>query len=85
MSTISDTNYFYSISTIKAALNKAISSVTDNIECYSAHPDKDFTRNRKMSCEDLIRFIFQLSNKTVQSALMSASQDIDSMPSSSAI
>lgn len=85
MSTISDTNYYYSVSTIKQALDKAIASVTDNIDCYSVHAGKDFTRNRKMSCGDLIRFIFQLSNKTVQSTLLTAFPDIDSMPSASAV
>lgn len=40
MSAISNNNYFYSASTIRSALERAISSVSDNIACYCADPDR---------------------------------------------
>ena len=65
MSAISNNNYFYSASTIRSALERAISSVSDNIACYCADPVSDFTRNRKLNCSDLIHYILHLSNKTI--------------------
>ena len=85
MSTISNHNYFYSLSTIRSALERAISSVSDNISCYCADPVSDFTRNRKLCCSDLIHYILHLSNKTIQSDMMDYFSDIDDMPSASAV
>ena len=80
MSTISNNTYFYSASTIRSALERAISSVSDNIACYCADPVSDFTRNRKLNCSDLIHYILHLSNKTIQSDMMNYFSDIDDMP-----
>ena len=85
MSTISNNNYFYSLSTIRSALERAISSVSDNISCYCADPVSDFTRNRKLNCSDLIHYILHLSNKTIRSDMMNYFSDIDDMPSASAV
>lgn len=85
MSAISNNNYFYSASTIRSALERAISSVSDNIACYCADPVSDFTRNRKLNCSDLIHYILHLSNKTIRSDMMNYFSDIDDMPSASAV
>ena len=85
MSAISNNNYYYSPSTIYAALEKSISSVSENIACYSADPVSDFTRNRKLGCSELIHYILHLSNKTIQSDMMDYFSDMDDMPSASAI
>ncbi len=85
MSTISNNNYYYSIATIKSMLNKAISSVCDNINCYSTSPGKAFTRNRKLNCEAMIRYILQLSDKSIQSDLMNRFLTFEDMPSASAL
>lgn len=85
MSTISNNNFYYSIASIKFALDKAISSVCDNIDCYSASPGKDFTRNRKLNSDNMIRYILQLSNKSIQSDLMNRFLVSEDMPSASAL
>ena len=85
MSTISNNTYFYSASTIRSALERAISSVSDNIACYCADPVSDFTRNRKLNCSDIIHYILHLSNKTIRSDMMNYFSDIDDMPSASAV
>ena len=85
MSAISNNTYFYSASTIRSALERAISSVSDNIACYCADPVSDFTRNRKLDCSDLIHYILHLSNKTIRSDMMNYFSDIDDMPSASAV
>lgn len=84
MSAISNNNYFYSASTIRSALERAISSVSENIACYSSDPVSDFTRNRKLSCSNLIYYILHLSSKTIQSDMMNYSSDVDDLPSASA-
>ena len=43
MSTISNNNYFYSLSTIRSALERAISSVSDNISCYCCQSQENLT------------------------------------------
>ena len=77
MSTISNNNYYYSASTVHSVLEKAISSVSENIACYSSDPVSDFTRNRKLSCSNLIHYILHLSNKTIQSDMMDYFSDVD--------
>ena len=81
MSAISNNNYYYSVSTIYSALEKSISSVSENIACYSADPVSDFTRNRKLGCSELIHYILHLSNKTIQSDMMDYFSDMDDLPS----
>lgn len=85
MSTISNNNFYYSIASIKSTLDKAISIVYDNIDCYSTSPGKDFTRNRKFNCTDTIKYMLQLSNKSIQSDLMNHFLVSEDMPSSSAL
>ena len=85
MSTISNNNYYYSASTVHSALEKAVSSLSENIACYSSDPVSDFTRNRKLNCSNLIHYILHLSNKTIQSGLMDYFSDIDDMPFASVI
>lgn len=43
MSAISNNNYYYSASTIHSALEKAVSSLSENVACYSSDPVSDFT------------------------------------------
>ena len=85
MSAISNNNYYCSASTVHAALEKAVSSLSENIACYSSDPVSDFTRNRKLNCSNLIHYILHLSNKTIQSGLMDYFSDIDDIPSASVI
>ena len=73
MSAISNNNYFYSASTIRSALERAISSVSENIACYSSDPVSDFTRNRKHSCSNLIYYILLLTSMTYRLLLPSLS------------
>ncbi|MDO4271985.1 MAG: IS4 family transposase [Candidatus Saccharibacteria bacterium] len=75
---------FFSPSTIKNRLYKAIDYVSHNVQSYCFDPISNFTRKRKLSCADVIRYSIRLSNKSIQSEFLIFFQEIDSMPSPSA-
>lgn len=78
-------NYYYSPSSIRAGLDRAIRMVSDNIACYCSDPGVNFTRSRKMDCTALIHYLIQLSDRSVSSDLMNRYEYVDDMPSASAV
>ena len=78
-------NYYYSPSSIRAGLDRAVSYVSDNIACYCTDPGIAFTRNRKLGCEALIHYLIQLSDRSLSSDLMNYYDFIEDMPSASAV
>ena len=78
-------NYYYSPSTIRGFLDRAISTVSDNIACYCSDPGFSFTRNRKISSKDLMYYLIQLSDKSIHSDLMYRYDTLEEMPSASAV
>ncbi len=78
-------NYYYSPSSIRNGLDRAISMVSDNIACYCSDPGIDFTRSRKMDCTALIHYLIQLSDRSVNSDLMNRYEYVGNMPSASAV
>lgn len=69
-------------------LNAFISSikmVCDNIACYCNDPVSDFTRKRKLPVETLIHFIIQMQSISLNSELYEYFNDIDSLPTASAL
>lgn len=69
-------------------LNAFISSikmVCDNIACYCNDLVSDFTRKRKLPVETLIHFIIQMQSISLNSELYEYFNDIDSLPTASAL
>ena len=85
MSTISNNNYYYSISTIRHILDMAINNLIENKDFHVRNISKDFTRNRKVNCKTLIELMLQLSSKTMQSDLMDFFNSVEDMPTASAV
>lgn len=54
---------------IKALFSSAVDSVASTISKYSVHPDKDFTRQKKLPPDKLITFLVS------QGSSVSASKD----------
>ena len=65
--------------------NRSIKMVCSNIACYCNDPVSDFTRKRKLPVETLIHFIIQMQSKSVNSELCEYFNDIDSLPTASAL
>lgn len=63
----------------------SIKMVCSNIACYCNDPVSDFTRKRKLPVETLIHFIIQMQSKSVNSELCEYFNDIDSLPTASAL
>ncbi len=81
-------NYYYSASTIRANLDRAIKAVGSSIACYCSDPGiagTAFTRKRKMGCEDLMYYLIQLSEKSLGSDLMERFKSVEEMPYPSAV
>lgn len=78
-------NYYYSPSTIRGILDRAIRTVSDNIACYSKDPGFSFTRKRKIDSTDLMYYLIQLSDKSINSDLLYRYNSLENMPSASAI
>ena len=55
---------------VKKKLKLSISHIVNNKEAFVRHPDKDFTRNRKLSFENLINFFLNLGGKDIGSELL---------------
>lgn len=70
---------------ILSIFNRSIKMVSDNIACYCNDPTSDFTRKRKISAETLIHFIIQMQSKSLNSELCEYFNDIDSLPTASAL
>ena len=78
-------NYYYSPSTIRGFLDRAIKTVSDNIACYCNDPGISFTRKRKVNSADLMYYLIQLSDRSINSDLMYRYDSLAEMPSASAI
>lgn len=78
-------NYYYSPSTIRSFLDRAIKTVSDSIACYCSDPGISFTRSRKVNSADLMYYLIQLSDRSINSDLMYRYDSVEKMPSSSAI
>ena len=65
--------------------NRSIKMVCSNIACYCNDPVSDFTRKRKLPAETLIHFIVQMQSKSLNSELCEYFNDIDSLPTASAL
>lgn len=78
-------DYHYSASAIQQHLDHAISHVTENIGCYCSDPGVDFTRKRKFGCEELIKYLIHLSDRSINSDLMNYYDSVKTMPSASAV
>jgi len=78
-------NYYYSPSTIRGFLDRAIKTVSDNIACYCNDPGISFTRRRKVNSADLMYYLIQLSDRSINSDLMYRYDSLAEMPSASAI
>ena len=63
----------------------SIKMVCSNIACYCNDPVSDFTRKRKLPVVTLIHFIIQMQSKSVNSELCEYFNDIDSLPTASAL
>jgi len=49
-------NYYYAPSSIRAGLDRAIHTVSDNIACYCTDPGIAFTRNRTPTLQQAQQF-----------------------------
>lgn len=65
--------------------NRSIKMVCNNIACYCSDPASDFTRKRKLPVETLIHFIIQMQSKSLNSELCEYFNDINSLPTTSAL
>lgn len=74
----------YTSKTIKKALNKCIADISAHPEAYAKNPLKDFTRNRKLPFEQMIKGILAMSGKSLNSELMDYFDMNISMPTVSA-
>ena len=63
----------------------SIKMVCSNIACYCNDPVSDFTRKRKLPVETLIHFIIQMQSKSLNAELCEYFNDIDSLPTASAL
>lgn len=59
----------HSVQSVDSALDQAIDFVTSNIDCYSTNPGFDFTRNRSLPADRLIRLLIQMQSKSLRSEL----------------
>ena len=79
-------NYYSAPSTIRTLLDRSICSVTDDINWYTKSPNVDFTRNRKITADTLIKFILLMeADKSMNSNLCDFFTLAEDMPSQSAM
>lgn len=69
---------------IKTALSDAVNQTAANIPFYAVHPDKDFTRIRKISAADLISFLVSYSSSSTRLELLDFFGMVPNAPSASA-
>ena len=70
---------------VLSTLEQCVDQVKSNLRPYVNDPISDFTRNRKLNFEQLVRFYLQLQAKSNNSELNDYFTDVESMPSSSAL
>lgn len=54
---------------IRSALNKTVKTISQNADNYVKNPGKDFTRNRKLPFEKVIKTMLSLTGKTLYGEL----------------
>lgn len=69
---------------IKSLLNSAIDSVSSSVYTYAVNPGKDFSRNRKLPPDKLIRFLIAEGSSTTKNELLDFFGMSSQSPSSSA-
>ena len=69
---------------IKTALSDAVNQTAANIPFYAVHPDKDFTRIRKISAADLISFLVSYGSSSTRLELLDFFGMVSNAPSASA-
>lgn len=74
----------YTSKTIKKSLYKCIADISTHPEIYAKNPAKDFTRNRKLPFEQMIKGILAMGGKTINGELMDYFDMDVSMPTVSA-
>ena len=70
---------------VLSTLEQCVDQVKSNLRPYVTDPISDFTRNRKLNFEQLVRFYLQLQAKSNNSELNDFFAKVESMPSSSAL
>lgn len=55
---------------IKSAFSDTVNQIADNISLYAVHPDKDFTRNRKIGAANLISFMVSCGSSSTRLELL---------------
>lgn len=69
---------------IKTLLTSEIKKVANNASKYCLNPGSDFTRNRKLSLEMLLRGIIGMESKSLNNELIDLFQAASDMPTASA-
>lgn len=60
----------YTPKTIKRALKKCITEISTAPELYAVNPGKDFTRNRKLPFESILKSVLSMTGKSLRGELM---------------
>ena len=55
---------------IKSLMASAIDSVSSSVSDFAVNPDKDFTRNRKLPANTLIRFLIAEGSSSTKNELL---------------
>lgn len=69
---------------VKNLLFSEIKKVSDNISSYCFHPEKDFTRNRKLSSETILKGTIGMESGSLTNELIDLFRSSPEMPSVSA-
>lgn len=69
---------------IKSHLKTAIDDVADNITVYSIHPNRDFTRTKKLPVNKLMLFLITEGSSSTKNELIDFFPFDDNLPSNSA-
>ena len=69
---------------IKKLLLSEITTTTQNMLDYVVNPKVDFTRNRKLPFEKIVRAIIEMESKSITNEMIDIFHDVSSLPSASA-
>lgn len=72
------------LSQLKQTLDNCILELDEIHSMFCIHPETDFTRNRKISFQDYIRFMIQMKSKSVSNEILDFFEHSLSTPSKSA-
>ena len=56
--------------TVKNRLESIIKDITENSHLYVKNPEKDFTRNRKLSFEEMFKILLSIGGNSLKIELM---------------